>query len=281
MQVVKYISELDEILEKFRKNGDSIGFVPTMGALHKGHISLVSESSRSNAITIASIFVNPTQFNDENDLKNYPRNHETDLKLLELANCDLIFLPDNKEMYPEKDNRKFNFGYLDEVMEGKMRPGHFNGVAQIVTKLFDAVKPNRAYFGKKDFQQLAVIRKLVEDFNYSIEIVACPIIREKDGLAMSSRNALLNPAERSEVKVIYKTLLYVKDKIRNSEIAELLQLAERMIHSTSHLKLDYFEIVDANTLLPVNKITDNVPLTACIAVYAGKIRLIDNLDLIS
>ncbi len=281
MQVAKHIHVLDSLLKEFRNQGAKIGFVPTMGALHQGHISLVNSSVKSNDINLASIYINPTQFNDKNDLKNYPRDIKTDLGLLESAKCNIVFLPDDKEMYPEKDNRKFDFGHMGEVMEGRMRPGHFNGVAQIVTKLFDAVKPHRAYFGQKDFQQLAIIRKLVTDYHYPIEIIACPIIREKDGLAMSSRNALLHNEERSEAPKIYETLMQIKKMIQNSEISELQKFTEERINKTKHLNLDYLEIVNTHTLVPVSKITNNEPLTACIAVYAGNIRLIDNFDLIS
>jgi len=281
MQKIKHIPELNRLLGQYRDQGAKIGFVPTMGALHQGHLSLISACVKSNDINVASIYVNPTQFNDKNDLKNYPRNPEKDLKLLESAGCNVIFIPDDDEMYPEKDLRKFDFGLMGEIMEGKMRPGHFNGVAQIVTKLFDAVKPHRAYFGQKDFQQLAIIRKLVNDFHYPIEIIACPIIRENDGLAMSSRNALLNEKERCEAPRIYELLLQVKNMIQNKEISEIKKFSEERLSKTKYLKLDYLEIVNSNTLVPVKKITNNKPLTACIAVYAGKIRLIDNLDLIS
>lgn len=281
MQVVNHKHELNGLLNEFRDQKATIGFVPTMGALHQGHISLVNSSVKSNDISVASIYINPTQFNDKNDLKNYPRNVEADLELLESAKCNIVFLPDDNEMYPEKDNRNFDFGIMGEFMEGKMRPGHFNGVAQVVTKLFDAVKPDRAYFGQKDFQQLAIIRKIVADYHYSIKIIACPIIREKDGLAMSSRNALLNKEERSEAPILFETLLHIKKIIGNSDISDVQKYTKEKIEKTKHLRLDYMDIVNTNTLVPVSKITNNEPLTACIAVYAGNIRLIDNLDLIS
>lgn len=281
MQIIKHIQSLDKALLKMRKQGATIGFVPTMGALHKGHLSLVNKSVQSCHSTIASIYVNPTQFNNKNDLKNYPGNFKADYELLDSAKCDIVFLPGDKEMYPEQDKRHFNFGFISEIMEGEMRPGHFNGVAQIVTKLFDAVKPDRAYFGKKDFQQLAVIRKLVDDYNYNIEIIGCPIVREKDGLAMSSRNVLLKEAERSEAPNIYEALLQIKNKIESTEVFELKKFVKDKISQTKHLKLDYFRIVDSKTLVPVNKITNEKAVTACIAVYAGKVRLIDNIDLIT
>ncbi|MGD2033648.1 MAG: pantoate--beta-alanine ligase [Bacteroidales bacterium] len=281
MQAIKQINTLDGILSKHRSPPEKIGLVPTMGALHMGHISLVRNSIAENDLTVVSIYVNPTQFNDRNDLRNYPRTLEKDLEMLNSAGCDIVFVPDNKEMYPEKDTRRFDFGTLGEVMEGKKRPGHFNGVAQIVTKLFNAVKPHRAYFGKKDFQQLAIIRKLVEDLHYSIEIIGCPIIRETDGLAMSSRNTLLSPEERKKAPEIYKTLVQVKKMMSSRNIPDLERFVEDAVNGTVHLKLDYFQIVNSKTLVPVKKITKAEPVTACIAAFAGKIRLIDNLDLIA
>ncbi len=279
MQIIKYISGLDTVLAEFRKQGIPIGFVPTMGALHDGHLSLINQSVADNPITVVSIYVNPTQFNDQTDLKNYPRNPDTDRKLLESVKCNILFVPDDKEMYPEKDNRVFDFGFMGEIMEGEKRPGHFNGVAQIVTKLFDAVKPDRTYFGKKDFQQIAIIKKIVGDLNYDIEIIACPIVREKDGLAMSSRNTLLKEQERKEAVKIHETLQQIQKRIKYTDIDELKKYALNAINQTKHLKLDYLQIVNTKTLIPVNKITKKEPVTACIAVYAGNIRLIDNLDL--
>lgn len=279
MQIIKYISGLDTVLAEFRKQGIPIGFVPTMGALHDGHLSLINQSVADNPITVVSIYVNPTQFNDQTDLKNYPRNPDTDRKLLESVKCNILFVPDDKEMYPEKDNRVFDFGFMGEIMEGEKRPGHFNGVAQIVTKLFDAVKPDRTYFGKKDFQQIAIIKKIVGDLNYDIEIIACPIVREKDGLAMSSRNTLLKEQERKEAVKIHETLQQIQKRIKYTDIDELKKYALNAINQTKHLKLDYLHIVNTKTLIPVNKITKKEPVTTCIAVYAGNIRLIDNLDL--
>ncbi len=281
MQIIKQIQKLDSTLLHARSQGASIGFVPTMGALHEGHLSLINNSLSSNDITVASIYVNPTQFNDKNDLKKYPRNFTADFELLNSAKCDIVFTPSDKEMYPETDQRHFDFGLMGELMEGKMRLGHFNGVAQIVTKLFDAVKPQRAYFGQKDFQQLAIIRKLIHDYNYKIEIIACPIIREKDGLAMSSRNTLLKDAARTEASKIYETLLKIKKNIGSLKVTELEKLAEDRINQSTHLHLDYCRIVNTRTLAPVTKITFSEPLTACIAVFVSKIRLIDNIDLIS
>jgi len=281
MQIIEYISSLDATLSEFRKQDALIGFVPTMGTLHDGHLSLINQSVADNPITIVSIYVNPTQFNDKNDLKKYPRSLDADCKLLESVKCNILFAPDDKEMYPQKDNRVFDFGFMGGIMEGERRPGHFHGVAQIVTKLFDAVKPDRAYFGKKDFQQLAIIKKIAEDFKYGIEIIACPIVREKDGLAMSSRNTLLKEQERKEAAKIYEILQQIKKRIKYTDVDELKKYALNAINQTTHLKLDYLQIVNTKTLVPVSKITKKDPVTACIAVYAGNIRLIDNLDLIA
>src|SRR5690554_1193475 len=203
MILVKTIKELKEYLGELRKNG-SVGLIPTMGALHNGHLSLVNEAVRENPVVVVSIFVNPTQFNDPNDLRRYPRNLDADLKMLEPTGCDLVFAPEAEEIYPEPDSyrEKFDFGQLEKVMEGKHRPGHFNGVAQVVSKLFHIVEPNKAYFGLKDFQQLAIIKKMVQMLKMPVEIVPCPIIREESGLAMSSRNELLSAEERKNAALI-------------------------------------------------------------------------------
>ena len=207
MLVSNLIDETRKFLSVFRKQGKSIGLVPTMGALHEGHLSLIDASLRSNDITVISIFVNPTQFNDRKDFEKYPRDLDKDLELIRLKGCDLVFAPSEEEIYPEKDTRVFDFGTLDKYMEGKYRPGHFNGVAQIVSRLFDIIEPDRAYFGEKDFQQLVIIKNLVQQLNLPVEIVPCPIIRESDGLAMSSRNRLLTPEQRKSASKISKVLL--------------------------------------------------------------------------
>jgi pantoate--beta-alanine ligase len=281
MQIIDKIVDLKIALEPFRLSGQSIGFVPTMGALHKGHISLVETSLKKNKITVVSIFVNPTQFNDKNDLKNYPRNLSDDCDMLRKAGCNYVFAPADEEMYPEPDKRIFDFGTMDKVMEGKHRPGHFNGVGQIVSKLFDAVMPDNAYFGQKDFQQLAIIRKMVSDLHYKIYIETCPIIREADGLAMSSRNMLLGENERIAAPLIFKTLSESKKMVLNHTLGEINSFVEKSINQNPYLKLEYFEAVNTYTLNPINKISGNEPVTACIAVFAGKIRLIDNIEFIS
>lgn len=281
MQVINQISQLKKLLDSGRQEGKSIGFVPTMGALHQGHLSLVKESVKNNPITVVSIFVNPSQFNDKSDLRNYPRDLKKDLQLLGKTSCDIIFAPSDSEMYPEKDTRTFEFGKMGSVMEGEHRPGHFNGVAQIVSKLFDAVEPNKAYFGQKDFQQLAIIRKMVSDYKYPIQIVGCPIVREKDGLAMSSRNELLTTEQRASSPTIYKTLLAVKELIQKETLSSINNFVLDTINSEAELQLEYFQIVDTSSLIPVSEIGPDKRLTACIAVHAGKVRLIDNVDLIS
>ncbi|HQG71682.1 MAG TPA: pantoate--beta-alanine ligase [Tenuifilum sp.] len=275
--VVDKISDLKTMLQGFRSEGKSIGFVPTMGALHKGHVSLVERSVAENDITVVSIFVNPTQFNDKNDLKNYPRMPEKDIAMLEAAGVNVVFMPTESEIYPEPDTRVFDFGMLDKVMEGKFRPGHFNGVAQVVSKLFDIVEPHRAYFGQKDYQQLAIIRAMVRMLGYRIEIVGCPIVREPDGLAMSSRNLLLTPEHRKSAPLIYQTLAEARNKTNELSVKEMIDWVVNGINSDPNLKVEYFELADADSLLPVQGWDHPNGIVGCIAVWAGNIRLIDNM----
>jgi pantoate--beta-alanine ligase len=277
MQVVSSITQLKLILKGFRSESRSIGFVPTMGALHKGHISLVTYSNRDNEITVVSIFVNPTQFNDKNDLKNYPRTMEADLALLEENEVDIVFAPTEKEMYPEPDTRFFDFGNLEKVMEGAHRPGHFNGVAQIVSKLLFAVEPDKAYFGEKDFQQLAIIKQLVLQLNLPVQIVPCPIMRETDGLAMSSRNVLLLPNQRKEATLISKTLFESQKLASTYTIENLKTWVVDTINKNSELQVEYFEIVDDKDLIPIFSWKEEQEKVGCIAVKVGAIRLIDNI----
>ncbi|MBN1599704.1 MAG: pantoate--beta-alanine ligase [Bacteroidales bacterium] len=280
MQIVHHIKELKAILLQQKENGVSIGFVPTMGALHEGHLSLVRKCKQSNDITVVSIYVNPAQFNNKNDLKSYPRDSERDCKLLSSEKCNIVFIPDDKEMYPVPDTREFNFGLMEQVMEGVHRTGHFNGVAKIVSKLFEAVEPDKAYFGQKDFQQLAIIRKLVKMNHYDIEIVACPIVREKNGLAMSSRNTLLTKEQRNAAPLIFKVIKEASNNLTSHHsVKSVKEYVRNTINSNKLLKLEYYEIVERNTLKPVSEISLKIPLTACIAVYAGNIRLIDNIDI--
>ncbi len=277
MKLFKQISALQQELNQHRQQSHSIGFVPTMGALHQGHLSLVGQAGRENDIVVVSVFVNPTQFNDPGDLERYPRNLEKDMELLAKMKCHYIFAPEVEEIYPEPDHRKFNFGDLETVMEGEFRPGHFNGVAQVVSKLFAIVEPDRAYFGLKDFQQLAVINNMVQQLGLKITIVPCEIVREADGLAMSSRNALLTPEFRQIAPAIRQTLLKAKELAQNLRVDEVRDWVIREINSTGELKVEYFEIVDDTRLQPVISWDQPGVKVGCIALYAGKIRLIDNI----
>ena len=277
MVILDAVKQINNVVAEYKKAGKQVGFVPTMGALHKGHISLVEQSRKQNNITVVSIFVNPTQFNDKNDLKNYPRTLEADLTVLEKAGTDIVFNPTEYEMYPEPDTRIFNFGDLDKVMEGTHRPGHFNGVAQIVSKLFDAVNPHRAYFGEKDFQQLAVIKQLVKQQNYNIEIVPCPIVREEDGLAMSSRNTLLSPVQRKAAPTISKVLFESTKKAGSLPVNDLKNWVITQVNNNPELKVEYFEIVEDFYLQPILNWDNPAQKVGCIAVKVGNIRLIDNI----
>ena len=254
----------------------SIGFVPTMGALHEGHLSLVHQSVENDSNTVVSIFVNPTQFNNPNDLASYPRLLDQDLDKLKPAGCDLVFIPEVSEMYPVPDKRMFNFDGLEQVMEGKFRPGHFNGVAQIVTKLFDLVQPDRAYFGEKDFQQLAIIRKVCADIKSPVTIIGCPTVREEDGLAMSSRNLLLEKRKRLAAPLIFQTLKKVAHLAHQMTPGQIRQFVSETFEASDELELEYFDIVHSLNLTPVTTFDNLSQFTACIAVYAGKVRLIDN-----
>lgn len=277
MKLITTISELRQRLDPHVDRKESIGFVPTMGALHQGHLSLVQAAAGQDQVVVVSIFVNPTQFNDPRDLERYPRTLEQDLNLLSQVRCDYVFAPTVHEIYPEPDNRQFGFGALENVMEGKFRPGHFNGVAQVVSRLFDLVKPTRAYFGLKDFQQLAVIKQLVKKYNYPVEIVPCAIVREEDGLAMSSRNTLLLPEYRKAAPVIYASLQQAGNDCKNRTIDQVKESVCQTINSTGLLQVEYFEIVDDTTLQPVTGWNDPGQKVGCIAVFAGHIRLIDNI----
>lgn len=326
MLIFEKKTDLEKHLSAERKKGHTIGFVPTMGALHKGHISLIERSKAENDITVCSIFVNPTQFNDKNDLAKYPRPIETDKALLEKTGCDVLFLPGEKEIYPEggetrdegkikeagdrkqetgignkdlgivgapvshltshishlkQDDRylQVNLGDLDKPMEGTRRPGHFEGVIQVVSKLFNIIDPDKAYFGQKDFQQQTIIKEMVRQLNYGVQIVTCPIVREADGLAMSSRNVRLTPSERAVAGIISQTLFTVQKLADKLSVDELTMLVESEIAEGSLTELEYFEIVDAKTLQPVVNLDKAESAVACIAVKVGKVRLIDNVIL--
>jgi len=259
------------------KAPEGIGFVPTMGALHAGHRSLVERARRENETVVVSVFVNPTQFNDPNDLRRYPRTPEADARLLEAAGADFVLMPSVGEIYPEPDTRQFDFGTVDKVMEGATRPGHFNGVAQVVSRLFDIVRPVRAYFGEKDFQQIAVIRAMVGQLNLPIEIVECPIVRDTDGLALSSRNRLLDAAHRAAAPRIYATLRAAAERSRTLSPAELKAWVTAEIDREPLLKTIYYQSVDALTMQEVAAWSDAPRIQGCIAVEAGPIRLIDNI----
>jgi pantoate--beta-alanine ligase len=278
MQVVKHINDLKAILKQKREAGLSIGFVPTMGALHEGHLSLVEVAGMQTGFVVVSIFVNPTQFNDKGDLERYPRDVQKDAGLLDKTACQLIFAPEVDEIYPEPDTRQFNFGLLEQVMEGKFRPGHFNGVAQVVSKLFAFVEPDKAFFGQKDFQQLAIINAMVKKLNLPVEIVSCPIIRESDGLAMSSRNMLLTPEQRENAVHISTTLFEAVNKKDLFSVEDLCEWVVKRINENPFLDTEYFEIVDSVTLQPIKSWSDSGFKVGCVAVHCGKIRLIDNIE---
>jgi pantoate--beta-alanine ligase len=282
MKVIYTVAELQNQLGKMHLS--PVGFVPTMGALHEGHLSLAERAVRLCPVVVVSIFVNPSQFNDKNDLKNYPRTPENDTSLLKkvLRENDLVFIPEVKEVYPEPDKREFHFGNLDNVMEALHRPGHFNGVAQVVSRLFEIVKPDIAIFGLKDFQQLAVIKALVKQTGSNVKIIGHPIVREKDGLAMSSRNRLLEEEIRKQAPIIFKTISAVSGMIKKTDVAEIKHFVSECINKTPGFTVEYFEIVDDTDLIPLNskdEFNKKKKYFGCIAVKAGKIRLIDNIEI--
>lgn len=277
MRVLNTIKETKETILKLREEGKSIGFVPTMGALHAGHISLLEESIMYNDVTVVSIFVNPIQFNNKADLEKYPRNLEEDCNKLEAAGCDLVFAPTVEEMYPEQADEKYDFGELERVMEGAHRPGHFNGVAVVVKRLFDICTPHRAYFGEKDFQQLMIIKALVAMEEIPVEIIGCPIIREDDGLAMSSRNVRLTSEERKLAPFIYRSLLKVRKRAYRNDLTSILDRMKNKLNSLPGMKVEYLLVADEDTLEPVDDWHDADNLRVFIATFLGDIRLIDNL----
>ena len=279
MKVIHTIADLQETLAAARAAGQSIGLVPTMGALHEGHASLVRRSVAENDVTVVSIFLNPTQFNDPRDLERYPRTLDADCALLTQCGAQVAFAPSVAEIYPEPDTRHFSYPPTDAVMEGAMRPGHFNGVCQIVSKLFAIVEPDRAYFGEKDFQQIAVIRRMVDDLGFRLQIVPCPVVREADGLAMSSRNTLLAPAERAIAPQIYAALDASREFARSHCIALTREYVEARINAVPGLRTEYYSIVDADTLADVSNWNAAPAVVGCITVYCGAkpIRLIDHI----
>ena len=277
MKLVHTIKELQSELNSLRSIGKTIGLVPTMGALHAGHASLVKRAVAENDVVVVSDFVNPTQFNDRNDLIKYPRTLDADCELLEKVGASFVFAPSVEEIYPEPDTRQFSYAPLDTVMEGKFRPGHFNGVCQIVSKLFMIVEPDRAYFGEKDFQQLAIIREMVKQMEFKLQIVGCPIVREEDGMALSSRNARLLPEEREYALNISQTLFKSRTFAASHTVAETQKFVEDAIAASKGLRLEYFEIVDGNNLQKIASWEDTEYAVGCITVFCGEVRLIDNI----
>ncbi|MBP7487455.1 MAG: pantoate--beta-alanine ligase [Parabacteroides sp.] len=276
MKIVNSIKELRLQLDEDKQKGKKVGLVPTMGALHAGHISLVKRCVAENDVCVVSIFVNPTQFNNPNDLLTYPRTLDEDCQLLESSGCTYVFAPSVEEMYPEPDNRVFDFGTVAQVMEGARRPGHFNGVAQIVSKLFYAVKPDVSYFGEKDFQQIAVIRAMVKQLGIPVEIVDCPIQRESDGLALSSRNTRLTPEQRQKAPVIARTLKESITFVPEKSVQQVIDYVVSTLNNVPDMSVEYFEIVDGNTLESITNWSDTTYPVGCITVYCGEVRLIDN-----
>lgn len=282
MKLISNKGGLQDELALLRQRGKTIGFVPTMGALHRGHTSLVERAIDENDACMVSIYVNPTQFNDKNDLDNYPRELERDLETLGRYDVDFVFAPGDKDMYPGGFKLKsYDFGQLSRTLEGEHRPGHFDGVATVVDRFLEMIQPDRAYFGEKDYQQLLIVRKLVELQNHKTKIIACPIVREGDGLAMSSRNQLLSPADRKFAAFIYQSLQQAKKLSSKIDVKSLKSWVEEQFRDNPALKLEYFEIVDARNLYPVPSLDEAESIRACVAVWAGHIRLIDNIEISS
>lgn len=281
MIIIREVAELQQFVEHEKANGRKIGLVPTMGALHAGHLSLVERAVRENPCVVASVFVNPTQFNNPTDLATYPRKEEDDFRLLAEAGVTAVFAPTVEEMYPggpdAQPHHEFRLGTAAEVMEGKFRPGHFQGVAQVVSLLFRLIRPDRAYFGEKDFQQIAVIRNMVESEGINVEIIPCPIKRADDGLALSSRNALLTPEQRAIAPEIHKVLEYSVEYSRSHSVRATHDTVVERLDAQPWLKVEYFEIVDGRTLLPVEEWDESPWIVGCITVYCGDVRLIDNI----
>lgn len=277
MEVIKQVNTIREKMQALRCSGKRIGFVPTMGALHEGHLQLLRASARENDITVCSIFVNPTQFNNPEDYKLYPRTSEQDIALLQSVNCDYLFLPDAREVYTQQTLLQFSFGELEAVMEGEHRPGHFNGVATIVSKLFHYITPHRAYFGQKDLQQVAVVRQLVQALSFDLELVCYPTVREEDGLAMSSRNKRLDAVQRQIAINLYKALKMAASMLPEKSVQSIKQEVSGYLGSIEQIELEYFEIADPGTLQPLAKIAPGQEVALCMAAHVGPVRLIDNI----
>ena len=277
MNIYKTAEELRSFVTEERKQGHRIAFVPTMGALHEGHLSLVRRALKENDCCIVSVFVNPTQFNNPRDLETYPRTLDADSHLLASIGTTALFVPEVETIYPEPDTRVFHVGAVAEVMEGKYRPGHFNGVMQVVSRLFDLVQPDCAYFGEKDFQQIAVLRAMAREIKSPVEIIACPIVREEDGLARSSRNTLLSEEGRAQAPNIYRILNESRTWSKELSPKEVIKRATQLLDAIPTLRVEYFEIVDADTLQPITRWEDSSKPHGCITVYCGEVRLIDNI----
>lgn len=277
--IYRYKNDIRAAIHTEREKGNTIGFVPTMGALHQGHISLLSRSVAENDISVSSVFVNPIQFNNKEDLLKYPRTLEDDISKLEAAGCNMVFAPSVEEMYPDEVDERFDFGHLENVMEGASRPGHFNGVGVVVSRLFDICMPHKAYFGEKDYQQFMIIKELAMIKDYDIEIIACPIIREADGLAMSSRNVRLKDSERLIAPVIFETLEWIKKQADRSSLQEVLSAARQKLSAFPEIKVEYLEVVDERTLSTIESWESARSIRAFIALFLGEVRLIDNLKI--
>jgi pantoate--beta-alanine ligase len=277
MQIISSLSEISKQVDQIRSSGKTIGFVPTMGALHAGHLQLIRTAASQNSVVVCSIFVNPTQFNNAEDYRLYPRLLEEDARILEANKCSILFAPDATEMYPEPLVIQFNFGTLETVMEGKYRPGHFNGVATVVSKLFHLVNPHKAYFGQKDLQQYTIIRQMVNDLNFNLKLVCHPIVREPDGLAMSSRNRRLSAAERQVATNLYRALLLAQDLLPAYEINYIKKAVADFLQPYNNIKLEYLEVVNLKSLQPLTQRTGEEGVALCIAAFIGEVRLIDNI----
>lgn len=276
MKIFNEIGPLRTYLKEIRTAGKTVGLVPTMGALHEGHISLISASKKANEVTICTIYVNPAQFNNPDDLRKYPRDLQRDVELLEKVGCDVLFCPNDREMYPDKPLIKFDFGHLDKVMEGAFRPGHFSGVALVVSKLFNICDADRAYFGQKDWQQLTIIKRLVSELRFNIEIVCVPTVRESDGLAMSSRNQRLTPELRQQAPVLFRALGQAGQRLRKDSVDTVKKAIKDEIEFQTALRLEYFEVTDPRNLMPLENVDKDTEAIMFVAAFAGDVRLIDN-----
>ena len=278
IKIIHHAQEMHDFSSQQQNENRSVGFVPTMGALHPGHISLIEKAKSENDIVVCSIFVNPTQFNDPKDLENYPRMPEADIALLKSAGCDLVFLPTPIEIYPNGPKLlDISFGFMEETMEGSFRPGHFKGVATVVNRLFEIVQPTNSYFGEKDFQQLAIIRKMASQLQHTTTIIGCPTLRESDGLAMSSRNLLLTPEQRKAAPLIYKAMEMAKEFIPHHSPAAVIELVKRYIQKSPFLSVQYFQLVNPDTLEDITHWEEGANVQGCIAVLTEGPRLIDNI----